>query len=154
MRSQGFGKRSSAVGMPRPKKAKLQYDEESGQPSATAITAATANEEVTPPALKEQDAPIHDDSFEVVDKGMLKDAAAVTKMARASVKEAAVEVRLAEARLRHERRLDEEREQRWWAADRRAAERAAAGLFAARAGLQVAGEGPEGAPGALRGPEA
>ena len=57
MRSQGFGKRSSAVGMPRPKKAKLQYDEESGQPSATAITAATANEEVTPPALKEQDAP-------------------------------------------------------------------------------------------------
>ena len=119
MRSQGFGKRSSAVGMPRPKKAKLQYDEESGQPSATAITAATANEEVTPPALKEQDAPIHDDSFEVVDKGILKDAAAVTKMARASVKEAAVEVRVAEAKLRHERRLDEEREQRWWAAERR-----------------------------------
>ena len=38
---------------------------------------------------------------------------------RASVKEAAVEVRKAEAALRRERRLDEEREARWWAAERR-----------------------------------
>ena len=50
---------------------------------------------------------------------MLKEAAAVTKMARASVKESAVEVRVAEVKLRRERRLDEERERRWWAAERR-----------------------------------
>ena len=43
---------------------------------------------------------------------MLKEAAAVTKMARTSVKESAVEVRVAEAKLRRERRLDEERERR------------------------------------------
>ena len=41
------------------------------------------------------------------------------KMARASVKEAAVEVRVADAKLRRERRLDEERKKRWWAAERR-----------------------------------
>ena len=119
MRSQGFGKRSSAIGMPRPKKAKLQYSTGIGQPFVAVISAATINEEASPPALKEQDAPTHDDSFEVVDKAMLKDAATVTKMARASVKEAAVDVRVAEAKLRRERKLDEEREQRWWAAERR-----------------------------------
>ena len=119
MRSQGFGKRKSMVGMPRPKKAKLQYSNGIGQPSATVISAATTNEEMSPPALKEQDAPTHDGSLEVVDKGMLKDAAAVTKLARASVKEAAVDVRIAEAKLRRERPLDEEREERWWAAERR-----------------------------------
>ena len=88
-------------------------------PSTTVISTTTAEEEVSPPALKEQDAPTHDDSFEVVDKVMLKGAAAVTKMARASVKESAVEVRVAEAKLRHERRRDEERERRWWAAEGR-----------------------------------
>ena len=71
------------------------------------------------PAPKEQDAPTDEASLEVVDKAMLKEAAAVTKMARATVKESAVEVRVAEAKLRRERRLDEERERRWWAAERR-----------------------------------
>ena len=119
MRSQGFGKRKSMVGMQRPKKAKLQDSNGLGQPSVTVISAATANEEESQPALKETGLPAHGGSFEVVDKGMLKEAAAVTKMARASVKEAAVEVRVAEAKLRHERRRDEERERRWWAAEGR-----------------------------------
>jgi hypothetical protein len=119
MRSQGFGKRKSAVGMPRPKKQKLQNSDGMGQPSATVISAATAKEEVSPPALKEQDTPTLDGSLEVVDKAMLKEAAALTKLARSSVKESAAEVRVAAAKLRHERRLDEERERRWWAAERR-----------------------------------
>ena len=105
--------------MPRPKKAKVLPKEKSGLPTATAISAATAKEEVSPPALKEQEQHLEDDSLEVVDKEMLKEAAAVTKLARASVKEAAVEVRVAEAKLRRERRLEEERERRWWAAERR-----------------------------------
>ena len=105
--------------MPRPKKAKVLPKEKSGLPTATAISAATAKEEVSPPALKEQEQHLEDDSLEVVDKEMLKEAAAVTKLARASVKEAAVEVRVAEAKLRRERRLEEERERRWWASERR-----------------------------------
>ena len=98
--------------MPRPKKAKVLPKEKSGLPTATAISAATAKEEVSPPALKEQEQHLEDDSLEVVDKEMLKEAAAVTKLARASVKEAAVEVRVAEAKLRRERRLEEARERR------------------------------------------
>lgn len=58
-------------------------------------------------------------SYEAEDKKLQKEAAAVTKAARTSVREAAFDVRVAEAALRHERRLEEEREKCWWAAERR-----------------------------------
>ena len=116
---QGFGKRSGAIGMPRPKKAKALPAEESGMESVPTDSAEINYREdescSTSPVAEAPSAT----SFEVVDKAMLKDAATVTKMARASVKEAAVDVRVAEAKLRRERKLDEEREQRWWAAERR-----------------------------------
>ena len=116
---QGFGKRSGAIGMPRPKKAKVLPKEVSRMeslPAASAEITSSEGDSVSPSLMAEAPSAT---SFEVVDKAMLKDAATVTKMARASVKEAAVEVRVAEAKLRHERRLDKEREQRWWAAERR-----------------------------------
>ena len=58
-------------------------------------------------------------SDEAEDKEMQKQAAALTKAARKSLREAAVDVRKAEGALRHEQRLEEEREKRWWAAERR-----------------------------------
>ena len=55
MRSQGFGKRSSAVGMPRPKKAKLQLVAESGLSESTGITGTMQSEESEASAHNEQE---------------------------------------------------------------------------------------------------
>ena len=45
MRSQGFGKRKSNIGMTRPKKAKIQQLEESGLDESTGITGSEPAEE-------------------------------------------------------------------------------------------------------------
>ena len=93
LRFQGFGKRSGAIGMPRPKKAKVLPKEVSRMeslPAASAEITSSEGDSVSPSLMAEAPSAT---SFEVVDKAMLKDAATVTKMARASVKEAAVDVR-------------------------------------------------------------
>ena len=116
---QGFGKRKSAVGIPRPKKSKVLSKEGSGLESVVADTSEIDQGEEDSASTSPVEVAHSDTPSESDDEDLQKEAAAVTKMARAAVREAAVEVRKAEAALRHERRLDEERERRWWAAERR-----------------------------------
>ena len=116
---QGFGKKRSAVGMPRPKKAKVEVPKVFGSGTIDVSTGTTGVEEASASTVAEQDDGTRDDSLEAQDKELRKQVATLIKMARKNVQEAAVDVRKAEAALRHEQRLDEERTKRWWAAERR-----------------------------------
>ena len=116
---QGFGRKRSAVGMPRPKKTKVEALEDLGPAIIAASTGTTDVEELSASTVAEQDGRTHKDSLEAEYKEERQELAAVTKLARAAVQKAAVDVRKAEAALRRERRLDEERGRRWDAAERR-----------------------------------
>ena len=119
MRWQGYGKRKSAVGMPRPKKTKVEAVNCLGPSTMDMSTGTTDVEEVSASTVAELAGGSCEDPLKAENNELRKEAAALTKAARKSVQEAAVIVRKAEAALRHERRLDEERERRWWAAERR-----------------------------------
>ena len=116
MSRQGFGKRKNMVGAPRAKKARPPRMESEGSGISGATAAFSSTEEASPCGPMELELGSAESSDEAENKELQKEAAALTKAARKSVSEATVEVRKAEAALRHERRLDEERERRWWAA--------------------------------------
>ena len=116
---QGFGKKRSAVGMPRPKKTKVEVPKCLGPATTTASTGTTDVEEGSASTVVEQDGTPREDPLEAQDKEERKEVAAVTKLARDLVNRKAVAVRVAEAKLRREKRLDEERMKRWDAAERR-----------------------------------
>jgi hypothetical protein len=107
------------IGMPRPKKAKVQQLEESGLDESTGITGDMQAEESSSAAPLEQEEHTVSESEEEDQKEGREMANDLVKMARAKVKPAAVDVRVAEARLRAEKRRAEERDKRWWAAEQR-----------------------------------
>ena len=116
---QGFGKRKSEIGMPRPKKAKAQQLVESGLDENTGITGDMQVEESGGAALLEQEGHTLSESEEEEEKEGQKAANDLVKMARAEAKTAAMDVRVAEACLRAEKRRAEERDRCWWAAEQR-----------------------------------
>ena len=119
MSRQGFGKRKSMVGAPRAKKARPSRVSTEGSGISGAADAVSSTEQASPCGPLELELGTAESSDEAEDKEMQKQAAALTKAARKSLREAAVDVRKAEGALRHEQRLEEEREKRWWAAERR-----------------------------------
>ena len=116
---QGFGKKRFAVGMPRPKKAKVEAPKSLGPATTTANTGATDVEEASESTVAAQEDQTREDSLEAEYREERKELAAVAKLARAAAQKAAVDVRKAEAGLRREQRLEEERGRRWDAAERR-----------------------------------
>ena len=107
------------IGMPRPKKAKLQLVTESGLTESTGITGTTQSEESSAAAHLEQEELTSEEEEEADDKEARQQVNKLVKTARAEVQAAAVAVRKAEAALRHEKRCAEERDKRWWAAEQR-----------------------------------
>ena len=105
--------------MPRPNKKKLQAVESYGQHTTTTSTGGTEQEEESAANLIEEDEHTCEDSDELSDKEARQEANELVKMARADARAAAVDVRKAEAALRHEKRTAEERDKRWEAAERR-----------------------------------
>ena len=120
MRSQGYGKRRCSVGMPRPKKSKVQALGESRQNENTGVAGDRPADEKGDAAVCEQDEHASEEVEEASDKEARQQANELVKMARAGVREAAVSVTVAEAALRHEKRRAEERWKRWEAAEQRA----------------------------------
>jgi hypothetical protein len=110
---QGFGPKRGAVGMPRPKKKKVEAPKSLGPATTTASTGTTDVQEDSASTVAEQDGRTHKDSLEAEYKEERHELAAVTKLARAAAQKAAVAVRVAEAKLRREERLEEERMKRW-----------------------------------------
>ena len=116
--SQGFGKRKNAVGMQRPKKKKVEVAECLAPATTDTSTGTTAAEDVSAATMADE---MEDDELEWAkseEKRLRKFAKSATAEQRKAVQELNVEVRKAEAALRHEQRLAEERERRWWAAER------------------------------------
>ena len=120
MSRQGFGKRKTHGRCTQAQEvaSSLQVGTE-GNGIRSAAPAVNSKEEASPTGPMELKLGTAESSYEAEDKELQKEAAAVTKAARTSVREAALDVRVAEAALRHERQLEEEREKRWWAAERR-----------------------------------
>lgn len=119
MSRQGYEKRKGMVGAPRAKKARLPRVGTERSGISGAVAAVCSTEEASPSGTMELVLGTVSSDDEAEDKELQKQAAALTKAARKSVREAAVDVRKAEAALRHEQRRVEEREKRWWAAERR-----------------------------------
>ena len=114
--SQGFGgKRSNAVGMKRPKKAKVAVANDDEHSTSSASTGTPAIEEGSASTDIEEDAGSHVDSQET----LRKEEKGILTQLRKLVQDSKVLVRKAEAALKHEERLEEEREKRWWSAERR-----------------------------------
>ena len=105
--------------MPRPKKTKVQVIEESGLSEETGVTGATQNENPDGVAPQEQEEHTETDSLNAEEPSLSKQAKQLVQWARAAVTAANIEVRKAEAALRAEERRNEERMQRWDAAERR-----------------------------------
>ena len=84
-----------------------------------ASTGATDVEEASASTVAAQEDQTREDSLEAEYREERKELAAVAKLARAAAQKAAVDVRKAEAGLRREQRLEEERGRRWDAAERR-----------------------------------
>ena len=119
LRWQGFGKRKNTIGNPRPKKAKVLQLEESGLDEFSGIPGSMPAEESAAAALIEQEEHTLSESEQEEEKEGRKAANDLVKMVRAEAKSAAVDVRVAEARLRAEKRRAEERDKRWLAAEQR-----------------------------------
>ena len=105
--------------MPRPKKTKVELSDSFGAGTAAASTGTTDVEEASASTEAEQGGTTDEASLEAEYKEERHELAAVTKLARNLAQKAAVAVRVAEAKLRREERLDEERGRRWDAAERR-----------------------------------
>ena len=88
------------IGMPRAKKARPPQAEPERSDISSAISAVGSKEEASPSGPMELALGTAESSDEAEDKEMQKEAAALTKAARKSVCEAAVDVRKAEAALR------------------------------------------------------
>ena len=116
---QPFGKRKSHLSVPRPKKAKVPVARPQRSEQILASTGSTAKEEASASTLVEQGGGPGESSDEDEDPALRKQADQLVKWARAAKVAAAVDVRKAEAELRHEQRRQEERMQRWDAAERR-----------------------------------
>ena len=98
--------------MARPKKAKVVVPVDVAQPAASTVASTTDVEEVGASPVEEQGAGTHEDPLEATYKELLKEAAAVTKKARATAQEAALAVRKADSALTRAKRLEEERMKR------------------------------------------
>ena len=116
---QGFGQKRSAVGMPRPKKKKVELPNFLGAATTVVSTGTADVEEASASTEAEQGGRTREDSLKAEYKEERQELAAVTKLARNLVQQVAVAVQLAEAKLRREQRLEEERMKRWDAAERR-----------------------------------
>lgn len=118
-RSQGFAKKRGAVGMPRPKKSKVEATLGCRYGTTAASTGTTDVEEASASTVAEQGGRTRTDVLKAEYKEERQELAALTKLAGNLVKKKVVDVRMAEAKLRREERLDEERMKRWDAAERR-----------------------------------
>jgi hypothetical protein len=107
------------IGMPRPKKAKVDHLELKRSESAATSPATTATEEASPSGSQELDLGTREASVSEESKVLRKKVNDLVRKARAAVAQAAVDRRKAEAELRHEERRKEERLKRWEAAERR-----------------------------------
>ena len=105
--------------MPRPKKKKVEPVEELGAGTGSTSTGQTEQETASASTLIEEDDGTHDACEEASDKAVRQEANKLVKNARADVHAATIDVRKAEAALRHEQRRAEERDKRWWAAEQR-----------------------------------
>ena len=113
MQWQGFGKRKSTVGMPRPKKTKVEAVQGLGAGTTSTSTGLSPTRRRTPRRTRiqiEEDSETRDDCEEESDKEARQQANELVKSARSEVHAAAVDVRKAEAALRHEKRRAEERD--------------------------------------------
>ena len=119
MRWQGFGKRKHSIGMPRPKKTKVEAVDDLGPGTTSTSTGHTEQEEASASTLIEEDEGDSSDSEDISDKEARSSANKLVKMAREGRQAALVQVRKAEAGLRQEKRCAEERDKRWWAAEQR-----------------------------------
>ena len=117
---QGFGKRKSQIGNPRPKKSKVIMAEDQRTGATSMATGSSVEEEESGCNMLDEDDGTSVDSLITEEKELWQSAKKTTADARKQVQELTVLVRKAEAALRHEKRLEEEREKRWWAAERRA----------------------------------
>jgi len=106
--------------MPRPKKKKVEVINGLRPGSLDTSTGATAVEEASASTVDENIKEPHVDSLKAEEKELRLWAKGETAKQRKLVQEYKVHVRKAEAALRHEQRLAEERERRWWAAERHA----------------------------------
>ena len=105
--------------MPRAKKKKVEVINQFLHDISKAGANTTAMEKVSSSTVAEQDMETYEDPLEAEAKQLQKEMMECIKKARVNVREATVDVRKAEASLRHEQRLSEERDKRWWAAERR-----------------------------------
>ena len=106
--------------MPRPKKQKVEVANSNLAVSTDGSTGTTGVEEVSASTVVATIKDPHVDSLKAEEKSLRQFAKSKTAEQRKVVQELTVHVRKAEAALRHEQRLAEERKARWWAAERHA----------------------------------
>ena len=105
--------------MPRPKKTKAEAVQGLGAGTTSTSTGLTEQEEASASNQIEEDGGTLEDCEEESDKEVRQQTNKFVKSARSEVHAAAVDVRKAEAVLRHEKRRAEERDKRWWVAEQR-----------------------------------
>ena len=115
---QGFGKKKSLVGTVRPKKKKVPVVENVANDEVPWATGSTVQEEASASTLMDDGDDVALEEAKVQEKELKVWVKGSVDKARKLVAECKVHVRKAEAALRHEERLAEERERRWWAAER------------------------------------
>jgi hypothetical protein len=115
---QGFGKKRSGVSMPRPKKKQVEQTAALLNSTLGGSTGTSAEEEMSASTGVAEDKGSCDGSLEAQEKELRAWAKGKIAEQRKVVQELSVVLRKAEAALRHEQRLAEEREKRWWAAER------------------------------------
>ena len=98
---------------------KVEPVEELGAGTSSTSTGQTEQETASASTLIEEDDGTQDACEEASDKAVRQEANKLVKNARADVHAATIDVRKAEAALRHEQRRAEERDKRWWAAEQR-----------------------------------
>ena len=106
------------VGTRRPVKKKVVVTEQQRSEQVTASTGTTAAEEASASTLMEEDDDLELEEAKAEERELRKIVKKSTDGARQLVAKCNLEVRKAESALRHEQRLAEERERRWWAAER------------------------------------
>ena len=114
-----FGKRKSTIGVPRPKKTKVEAVEHLGPGTTSTSTGLTEQEEASASNQIEEDGGTLEDCEEESDKEARQQANQFVKNARADVRAMNIAVQKAEAALRHEKRRAEERDKLWWVAEQR-----------------------------------
>ena len=102
-----FGKRKSTIGVPRPKKTKVEAVEHLGAGTTSTSTGLTEQEEASASNQIEEDGGTLEDCEEESDKEARQQANQFVKNARADVRAMKIAVQKAEAALRHEKRRAE-----------------------------------------------